>query len=50
MLFSYFHFAMLTIVMRFFFIGETPVKLSSDNPEIEIKVRMLKAKYTCGGT
>jgi hypothetical protein len=33
-----------------FFIGETPVKLSSDNPEIEIKFKMLKAKYTCGGT
>jgi hypothetical protein len=26
------------------------VNLSSKNAEIEIKVKMLKAKYTCGGT
>jgi hypothetical protein len=34
----------------FYFLGETPVKLSSKNAEFEIKVKMLKAKYTCGGT
>jgi hypothetical protein len=31
-------------------LGETPVKLSSSNAEIDIKVKMLKAKYMCGGT
>jgi hypothetical protein len=34
----------------FYFFGKTPVKLSSSNAEIDIKVKMLKAKYTCGDT
>jgi hypothetical protein len=36
--------------LYFLFLGEIPVNLSSKNAEIEIKVKMLKAKYTCGGT